>query len=388
MMARIRFFLPVIVLVVAILIVKGLLALREEPVIVPPEPRHPLVEVIVATPVDYTHTVTAHGEVAPLGVIDLVPEVGGRVVALSPSFRTGAFVAAEEVLIEIDRVDFERRVVIARSALREAELARETEAAQGEVAREEWETLAIGEASPLALREPQLGLAEARVDAARAQLEMAERDLARTQIEAPFDGRVWSKRADLGQVLAPGISIAQLARTDRVEVILPIIDADLEYLDVPLFPSEDGSFAGPEVTLRARFAGAERSWRGQVRRVEGSLDPETRMVRLVAEVEDPFRPTEDREVPLSPGLYVEAEIAGRRSSGVFVLPRTAWYEGEHLLIVDREGRVSMRTPVIERLERETIVVSGGVSAGERVIVTPLEIAVDGMRVVVGTGETP
>ena len=197
MMARIRFFLPVIVLVVAILIVKGLLALREEPVIVPPEPRHPLVEVIVATPVDYTHTVTAHGEVAPLGVIDLVPEVGGRVVALSPSFRTGAFVAAEEVLIEIDRVDFERRVVIARSALREAELARETEAAQGEVAREEWETLAIGEASPLALREPQLGLAEARVDAARAQLEMAERDLARTQIEAPFDGRVWSKRAPI-----------------------------------------------------------------------------------------------------------------------------------------------------------------------------------------------
>ena len=130
--------------------------------------------------------------------------------------------------------------------------------------------------------------------------------------------------------------------------------------------------------------------RFQLRRLHGQLSTALEQVPPDPHLVFPssVESTEDREVPLSPGLYVEAEIAGRRSSGVFVLPRTAWYEGEHLLIVDREGRVSMRTPVIERLERETIVVSGGVSAGERVIVTPLEIAVDGMRVVVGTGETP
>lgn len=387
MMARIRFVLPVIVILVAILIVKGLLSLREEPVVVPPEVQFPLVEVIVAQPTVVEHTVIAHGEVAPLGVIDLVPEVGGKILSLAPNFRAGAFVRAGETLIELDPLDFERRVTIARSAVREAELAQATEAAQGEVAREEWETLGIGDASPLALRVPQLGLADARLEAAQAQLLMAERDLARTKIEAPFDGRVWSKRVGVGQVLAGGVAIAQLARTDRVEVVLPIRDEDLAFLDVPLFPSEDGSFLGPAVTLRARFAGQDRTWTGRVCRVEGELDPSTRMVRLVAEVEDPFRPGDDREVPLSPGLYVEAEIAGLRSVGVFVLPRTAWYEGTHLLVVDDETRVSIRTPVIERLERETIIVRSGIVAGERVITSPLEAAVEGMRVDLGAGGT-
>ena len=183
------------------------------------------------------------------------------------------------------------------------------------------------------------------------------------------------------------MAIARLARTDRVEVVLPIRDEDLAFLDIPLFPSGNGSFEGPTVQLRARFAGAERSWIGHIRRVEGELDPRTRMVRLVAEVEEPFRPGDDREVPLSPGLYVEAEISGRRAGGVFVLPRSAWYEGTSILVVDDETQISIRTPEIERVARDTIIVRSGISAGERVVISPLEAAVDGMRVKIGDGGT-
>ena len=98
------------------------------------------------------------------------------------------------------------------------------------------------------------------------------------------------------------------------------------------------------------------------------------------ETEDPYLPGDGREVPLSPGLFVSAEIEGRTVSGVFVLPRAAWYEGTSLLVVDDESKLRMRTPVIERLERETIVVRGGLRGEEAVIVSPLEIAVEGMSV--------
>ena len=380
MMARVRYFLPVIVILFAFLVVQALLAMREEPVVTPPEPRIPLVEAITATPTAVTHTVVAQGEVAPLGVIDLIPEVGGRVLEIAPNFREGAFFREGEVLVRIDRDDLERRVVIGKAAVHESELALQTEKAQAEIAREEWQVLGKGEATPLALREPQVQLAQARLESARAQLAQVEKDLERTAILAPFDGRVWMKSIDVGQVLAVGVPIARLARTDRVEVVLPVRDADLAFLDIPLFPSESGSIEGPSVTLRADFAGAPRTWAGQIRRVEGQLDPQTRMVRLVAEGKDPFLPGDGREVPLSPGLFVTADIEGHTVSDVFVLPRAAWYEGTSLLVIDGESRLRMRTPTIERLERETIVVRGGVRAGEQVIVSPMEVAVEGMLV--------
>ncbi len=382
MIDRIRFFMPIIVLLLSLLLMQWLISLREEPTIAPAAPYLPLVEVIEAKPSVYQHTVRSHGTVAPLGVIDLVPEVGGRVEFVSPQLRPGAFFREGERLLEIDPEDLDRAVTVARSVLRDAAVAFETEKARARVAREEWGTLELGEASPLALREPQLALAEARRDAAKARLEQAERNRARCKILAPFDGRVLDERVDVGQIIAAGAPVARLHQTDRAEVVLPILDADLAYLDLPLFPEDQGKDPSEQlpVTLTAQFAGAEGRWEGRVARIEGELDPRTRLVRLVAEVERPFERTEGREVPLPAGLYVEAVITGRVVPEVFVFPRTAWHEGTQLLVVDDDGRIELRTPKIERLLRDSIVVSAGIVEGERVVVSPLEAVVDQMPV--------
>ena len=382
---KLRFISPIIVLIGAVVVMQVLLGLREEPEVQPQVPYRPPVEVIRVAPSVVDHVVVAHGEVSPLGVIDLVPEVGGKVLSVSPRLRAGAFFSEGDVLATLDPEDFDRRVTIARAAVREAELARDTEAAQGAVVREEWESLAIGEASALARREPQLELAEARVEAARAQLAQAERDRARTEVVAPFDGRVLSEQVDAGQVVLAGRAIARVTRTDRAEVVLPVLDADLALLDVPLRPTADGTFEGPEVTLHAEFAGAPRTWQGRIRRVESSLDPLTRMVRLVAEVPNPFGGEEDGNgeggsVPLPAGLFVEARIEGQRAVGVYEVPRIAWMEGKHLLVVDDEDRLEIRLPTIERVTRDHVIIAAGLAKGERVVVTPLETVVDGMRV--------
>ena len=382
MIDRIRFFMPIIVLLLSLLLMQWLISLREEPTISPATPYLPLVEVMEAKPSVYRHTVRSQGTVAPLGVIDLVPEVEGRVEFVSPQLRPGAFFSEGDRLLEIDPEDLDRAVTVARSMLRDAEVFFETEKARARVAREEWGTLEVGEASPLALREPQLALAQARQDAARARLQQAERNRARCRILAPFDGRVLEERVDVGQIIASGAPVARLHQTDRAEVVLPIRDADLAFLDLPLFPEDEAKDSSEHlpVTLTARFAGAERSWDGRVVRIEGELDPRTRLVRLVAEVERPFERTEGREVPLPAGLYVEAEITGRVVQQVFVFPRTAWHEGTQLLVVDENDRIELRTPKIERRLRDSIVVSAGVSEGERVVVSPLEAVVDRMPV--------
>ena len=75
------------------------------------------------------------------------------------------------------------------------------------MSRQEWEDLGKGaEASSLVLRQPQIAFAEASLEAAKASLEQARRNLKKTEIKAPFTGRVRQKSVDIGQYVSPGSS--------------------------------------------------------------------------------------------------------------------------------------------------------------------------------------
>ena len=124
-------------------------------------------------------------------------------------------------------------------------------------------------------------------------------------------------------------------------------------------------------------------------RTEGEIDPATRMVHAIAQVTDPYgRGADPDRPPLAAGMYVQAEIAGVEAAGVAILPRAALrMEGQHVLVVDESDRLHIRPVEILRTTRETIVVSGGVEAGERVIVSALDAVVEGMPVRVVNGDT-
>jgi multidrug efflux pump subunit AcrA (membrane-fusion protein) len=137
----------------------------------------------------------------------------------------------------------------------------------------------------------------------------------------------------------------------------------------------------PRVIVRARFAGDEFEWNGRIDRTEGMIDPETRQVHAIARVDDPYAagPEPDRP-PLAVGMFVEAEIIGRTSAPVAVLPRTALRGGDTVLVVDEDDRLRFRNVVVYREERDRVLLSEGVTAGDRIVSSPLENAVDGMRV--------
>jgi RND family efflux transporter MFP subunit len=328
--------------------------------------------------------VESTGTVRPLAEVRVVAEVEGRVLEVSPRLAAGGFVAAGEVLVRIDPRDYELALVRAQADVARAKAALERETAEADVAREQWGDLGRGEASPLALREPQLAEARADLEAARAALAGAELDLERTTIRAPFDARVRSERVDVGQFVVRAEQLAQLYPTDRVEVLIPVPSAELFALDLP-----DGDAPGPEVLLEADWAGAPRRWNGHVARSEGEIDPRTRMVQLVVEVDDPFgrqgAPSDGdgdarAGAPLELGLFVRATILGRTLADVIALPRSALRRGDTVWVVDDEQRLRLRTVEVARSEGETVFVTAGLEDGERVCLSSLDAPVDGMRV--------
>jgi len=136
---------------------------------------------------------------------------------------------------------------------------------------------------------------------------------------------------------------------------------------------------GPEVELSARFAGERHTWQARVVRTEGEIDPRTRMVNVVARVENPYQRSDGRP-PLAVGLFVDAEILGRTVEDVMVLPRAALHEGDVVHVVDAEDRLRLREVKVLRRHREQVVIAAGLAPGERVSLTPLSAPVDGMLV--------
>lgn len=343
-----------------------------------------LVETMEAEYSNVTLSVFAEGTVAPRTVTELTPEVGGRVIEVEDSLVVGGFFEEGDVLLRLDSRDYELAVTRARAPIAQARLRLETERQEAAVAMEEWELLGTGRPTPLAVREPQIAEAQAALASAEAALQQAEYDLERTVVVAPFAGRVRQERVDVGQFVARGNSVATLYAVDAAEVRLPIPDSELAYLNLPLAYRNDApseQLQGPPVILRADFAGGRHEWRGRIVRTEGEIDPRTRMVHAIARVEDPYaRGGNPTRPPLAVGMFVEAEIVGRPSGRVMVLPRTVLRGVDQVLIVDDSNHVRFRQVELFRLERERVLVRAGLEEGDRIIVSPLEGAVDGMQV--------
>lgn len=346
----------------------------------------PLVRLMTAEKSDVRYTVYSQGTVSPRTESQLVPEVSGRVMWVSPSFISGGFFEAGDVLLKIDPVDYENAVVLARANVAQSKLSYEMEKAEAEVAREEWADLqGEEEATPLTLRVPQLANAKATYEAAEAALRQAERDLERTEVKALFAGRVRRKNVDVGEFVTVGSPVATLYSVDVAEIRLPVEDRDLAYVDLPLdYRGQTENAPGPEVELIADFAGRQINWQGRIVRTEGEIDAMSRLVHVVAQVRDPYgRSANPGRPPLAVGLYVRAEIRGRLAEDVVVLPRAALHGGATVWVIDEEGRLRFREVEVLRAGRKEVVIGSGLEAGERICLSPLEAVTDGMKVRTG-----
>jgi len=343
-----------------------------------PEAVVPGVRAVRASSAEGPVVIRGEGSVAPLREVNMVPQVGGEVVYVSPSLVDGGAFRSGELLVRIDPEDYRLAVTLARAKVEDAQSKLETLRAESAAALEEWRFHRRGKGSggeppPLLVKEPQLQAAKAQLAAQRAELRRAELSLERTEIHAPFNGRVSRESVDKGQVVTAGQSLATLYGTDAAEVVVPLQAEDLAWFDIPGFTNGEGP--GAEAVVRGRIAGEERTWPGRVLRSEGRLDEKTRMLGVVVGVDDPYgtRP------PLALGLFVRVEILGTPLEEAVRIPRAALRQGDMVWVVE-DGRLRFRPVTVARTQGDEALVTSGLDEGTFVVVSRLEEATDGMAV--------
>jgi RND family efflux transporter MFP subunit len=369
-----KLIVPIVVLVAGVAAAALIASARKAPPRVERPPQGPLVDVLAVQMDDIPVVVTGHGEVVPKVAVDVVPQVGGKVISVNPSLVAGGFFTAGETLLVIEPRDYELAVERAEATVARAQVALQQEEAEALVARQEWDELHPNEEPPsgLVVREPQIRQAWAELEAAKADLAVAELNLERTRISVPFDGVVVSESVDVGQFVTVGARLARVYGTRSVEVRVPLDSREIAWFDVP---SRQGG-SGSEAEVRADFGGSRHSWKGRVKRMEAEVDQNSRMVHVVVEVPRPYDASSDRPA-LLPGTFVDVTIFGHTLADAVSVPRYAMHEGNRVWVFDN-GKMDIREVVVARADRERSLVTSGLSDGELLVVTPLDAVTDGM----------
>ncbi|MGD2130778.1 MAG: efflux RND transporter periplasmic adaptor subunit [Lysobacterales bacterium] len=337
-----------------------------------------LVEVTDVERGTFRPTIVATGTVRPEQEIVLSPRVSGEIVAVSDAFVPGGFVSEGELLLRIDPADYEATLLQRRSELRQATAELQMELGRQELARKDYQELKgtiSSEYETLVLRKPQLDTSRALVESAESAVRRAELDLERTSIRAPFDAHILNREADIGSQVSPGQSLGRLVGVDTywVETTLPV--SDLRWIELP----QDEETTGSPVRIRNRAAWPPGTYReGEVFRLIGALENQTRMARVLLTVSDPLAhaPRSDGLPPLMVGSFVEVRIEGKPIEDVVRVKRDYLRKNDTVWVNDG-GQLRVREVQVVFRDPDYAYIGAGLSEEDRVVTTNLSTVVDG-----------
>ncbi|WP_318465368.1 efflux RND transporter periplasmic adaptor subunit [Photobacterium leiognathi] len=388
----VRRTLPLVIIAIFIALCVLLLNNKKRPEQQKAQVRTPVLEVIRIEKQDVQLSVNSYGVVEPKYKAEVVSEVIGSVNYISPDFAVGKFVSKGDLLARLDDSDYHADLAQAEASLAQAQAKLKEEIARGKVAKKTLRDVSPNKKTALGLREPQRKQEEANVKFAKAGVERAKRNLAKTEIRAPFDALVKMKNINMGSYLTQGKLIGELYGTETAEIRLPITPNSFSYLDLNRLDSR-------KLNIEAQYGDIQiNHWVAKLVRNEGIIDKDNRMIYLIAEVDDPYNlksPLDKSSIKsitslstsspsltlpvLQFGTFVTTTIQGKKVKDVIKLPRHV-VRSEQVIVVDSQNKTQTRQVNVVRSDNENAYVIGGLEDGEFVSLIRADSLIDGTEV--------
>jgi membrane fusion protein (multidrug efflux system) len=260
------------------------------------------VTVAVAKTADWNKRIKAIGTLFASQGVDISSEIQGIVTSIN--FDSGEEVKTGKLLIQLD----------SRSEIASLESAK----AQYEADYSQYKRL-------IKLKDKEfvtinaLDEQVALVGIAKSQIGIAEAALSKKSIGAPFAGKLGIRQIDLGEYIAPGISIVTLQSIDQLLLDFTLPESNFRDLEV-----------GQSVSFKVRSY-PDRKFSGTVTAWNPLLDENTRNVSIRAQVDN-------KERQLAPGMFAEIEVESSEKLAVLTVPETAIFYniyGEAVYVLEK-----------------------------------------------------
>jgi RND family efflux transporter MFP subunit len=372
------------------------------------------VRVIEVPQLDLVPTAEGYGPVEPARVWAAVSQVTGLVVEIHSRLRDGEILSEGTELVRIDPVDYELALVQARAELAELDVQernaraslkieeRNLLLAQQDLERkrklvkqgttsdstvDEAERVMLGTSTVVQELANTLALIPAQRQLLNAKAARAERDLERTVIRAPFNMRVANLVVAADQFVSVGQTLFEGDAVDRVEIEAQMAMSSLRRLfigrpdikvDMARFAERLPDMLGFSPLVRLDLGNHVAEWEAELVRFSDEVDAKTRTMGVVVAVDRPFEKIiPGYRPPLSKGMFVQVVLRGKSQGARLAVPRSA-VRGGSVYVADRENRLQRRAVEVLFDQGRLSVIADGLEPKERVVVSDLVPAVEGM----------
>ena len=371
------------------------------------------VRVIEVPLVELVPMAEGYGQVQPARIWTAVSQVAGRVTYIHPRLRDGEILPVDTELVHIDPKDYELALAQAQAELaelnaqeknaraslniekRNQQLARKeldriqklvTKGTSSQSKSDETERAMLAYSASVQNLQNTLALVPSKRSVLEAKVSLAERNLGHTIIRAPYDMRVASLKVEADQYVPVGQSLFEGDAVDRVEIKAQVAMSSLRRLfigrqmqiDIERVSEEFAELIALDPVVKLDMGNHVAEWQAEFVRFSDTVDPETRTMGVVVAVDNPFEKViPGYKPPLSKGMFVNVVMRGKKSMQRVLVPRSA-VRANTVYVADEDNRLRRRNVKILFSQGDISVVEQGLEPGERVVVTDLVPAVDGM----------
>ncbi|NOQ13259.1 MAG: hypothetical protein GQ583_02105 [Methyloprofundus sp.] len=376
--------------------------------------------------------ITGFGTVEPDILLESKAEVSGKITYVHPQLRNGAILQKDTLIMRIEQEDYQLALQQAqataasnRAKFREIQLqksnlkadlsivGKKLKLAKVELSRiqslvkkqsiskssrdtQQVNVLQLQQESQkltnqLKTLPEQIASAQAALANAESIVKTQQRNLERTLIKLPFNARISQRAVDENQYINKGALLYSAQTTDKILINgqfalqhFRSLAKDFKAHQALLkeaFLSGFSSDTFKQLGLSAKIRLADNDspyWQANVERITSQLDPATRTLGVIVSVDNPYaKIIPGTKPPLMQGMYTEIFLQGR-AKPFYVIPRDALHENE-IYILNTQNRLERRPVGNMRVQGKMVLLSSGLQAGEKLIVSDVFPAIPNMQ---------